>query len=71
MPVILGRKFGDRWLTPAELTESDRLSMLAPAPEGLLQFWSVGRTVGNTRNERAEREKPIAERRNPLGSRRL
>ncbi len=53
MPVILGRKFWDRWLAPMELTESDRLAMLAPAPEGLLQFWPVNRAVGNARNEGA------------------
>lgn len=47
MPAILVRENEERWLAPGPLSEEDRLSILTPYPEELLEAYPVSRAVND------------------------
>ncbi|HLI01747.1 MAG TPA: SOS response-associated peptidase [Acidimicrobiales bacterium] len=54
MPVLLPAPAWARWLAPEPLTAGEQATMLAPAPEGVLEVRPVGDLVNNVRNEGPE-----------------
>jgi putative SOS response-associated peptidase YedK len=59
MPVILPRQTVDHWLDPS-VNEPDELKpMLLQFPGDEMQSWSVGKAVGNVRNQGPELMEPI------------
>jgi putative SOS response-associated peptidase YedK len=55
MPVILEQADWPAWLGEVE---GDPLSLLRPAPEGILRIWPVNKRVGNVRNDGSELLEP-------------
>ncbi len=51
MPVVLEQARWAEWLGPDALPDRNRLSLLAPPPDGTLNRWPVGREVGDVRND--------------------
>jgi putative SOS response-associated peptidase YedK len=56
MPVILAHKDWSAWLG----TAAERNALLRPFPAERMQAWSIGKTVGNVRNDGPELIERIA-----------
>ncbi len=56
MPVILEQPDWPAWLGD---TNADAITLLHPAPEGILKFWQVDKRVGNVRNDGPELLNPV------------
>lgn len=54
MPLLVPEHLWDRWLAPEPLTEEERLSAIAPAPEELLVAIRVSDAVNDPRNDGPE-----------------
>jgi len=54
MPVVLAPGSWDEWLAPGPLPSSGLAQLLAPAPDDLLDAYSVGSAVNDVRKNSAE-----------------
>jgi putative SOS response-associated peptidase YedK len=58
MPMILSREQWAPWLDPSNDRIDELHSMLRPAPEQWLQWWTVSTAVNNVRNSDASLIQP-------------
>jgi putative SOS response-associated peptidase YedK len=59
MPVILGAEHWSIWLGEVSAAPEVLKALLLPLPSERVQFWPVGREVGNVKNERPELIDPV------------
>ena len=61
MPVVLPREAWAEWLDPANDDVEDLVSLLRPAPGGVLERHPVGPAVGNVANDGPHLVEPVPE----------
>ena len=59
MPIILPRFSIDQWLDPKVTDPSVVRPLLAQFPSHEMQFWAVGKAVGNVRNQGPQLMEPV------------
>ncbi|MFX0063678.1 MAG: SOS response-associated peptidase family protein [Candidatus Hermodarchaeota archaeon] len=58
MPVILPKKFEDKWLNKTTQSEDELIEFLQPFPPELMEAYTVSNKVNNTKNNSPDLIKP-------------